>query len=100
MINKINYVYVLELPTFELYQKLKFMIKKIEVVVNPLGFTDWDATRKRNHEKCLKGIEQRLEEYRADPSLWLKDLMKAGILDENANFTKPYTILNQLKQAQ
>ena len=74
------------------------MIKTIEIVVTPEGFTDREATRKRNHEQLREFMRQRAKLYEEDPSQGLRDLMAAGIMDENGNFTEPYKHLNQLKR--
>ncbi|RAJ83493.1 hypothetical protein CLV59_103461 [Chitinophaga dinghuensis] len=74
------------------------MIKTVEVVINPEGFFDQEATRKRDYEKSLAAIRNRIERYSSDPSLGVRDLIAAGILDEHLNFTEPYKRLNQFKQ--
>ncbi|MBV8253206.1 MAG: hypothetical protein JO154_11420 [Chitinophaga sp.] len=76
------------------------MVKSLEVVVNPSGFTNWAATKKKNQEKLLAFLRKKAEELEADPSHGLMDLVAAGIWDENADFTKPFNLLNECKAKQ
>ncbi|NIG53700.1 hypothetical protein [Chitinophaga sp. Cy-1792] len=72
--------------------------KLIEVVVNENGFVDWRATELEEQRKLREFLECRDAQIELDPSIGLRDLIRAGIMDENANFTEPYKSLNQFKR--